>query len=524
MWRRFQPLVAAATVVWILLSASTSARAATISVAAGGDLQAALNAAHPGDTVELARNAVFVGNFVLPKKTGSEFVTVETAGGAEFAAPDRRIGPADAAPLAKLRSPNSLPALQTAPGAHHWRIRLLEFQANAGGFGDIVTLGDGSSAQNSLGLVPHDLILDRCYIRGDVEFGQKRGLALNSAATTISNSYIAEIKAVGQDSQAIMAWNGPGPYVITNNYLEAAGENLLFGGADPSIRDLVPSDITITGNTLSRPVSWRGQRWQIKNILELKNARRVKIVNNLLENNWQAAQTGFAVLFTVRNQDGGCAWCQVRDVLFEGNLVRHSAGGISILGVDDVHPSEQTRMITIRNNLFVDIDNEHWGGNGYFLLVIGGPRGISVDHNTTIQEHAYGILQVEGPPVLEFVFTNNLVSHNAYGIIGRDRAPGNDTISAFFPASEIAGNAIADGSAGRYPRGNYFPSTSEFRGQFVDYARGDYRVKPTSSWKSAATDGAALGADLSAVPGAPERAPERPEPPRRGRSLRHLPQ
>jgi hypothetical protein len=184
--------------------------------------------------------------------------------------------------------------------------------------------------------------------------------------------------------------------------------------------------------------------------------------------------------------------------------------------VDDVHPSEQTQAIAIRNNLFVDIDNERWGGNGYFLLVTGGPRDIAVDHNTIIQEHAYGIIQVEGPPVLGFVFTNNVVRHNAFGIIGRDRAPGRDTIKAFFPASEITGNAIADGSADRYPDGNRFPSTSEFRSQFVDYDHGNYHLRPTSSWISAGTDGTSLGADLSALPRPLEPPTDRPTPPRRG--------
>ena len=44
--------------------------------------------------------------------------------------------------------------------------------------------------------------------------------------------------------------------------------------------------------------------------------------------------------------------------------------------------------------------------------------------------------------MLGFTFTNNIVRHNAYGIIGRDRAPGNDTIGAFFPAASIVNNAI----------------------------------------------------------------------------------
>jgi len=45
-------------------------------------------------------------------------------------------------------------AIATAPGAHHWRLSLLEIVGN--GVGDIVTLGDGSSAQNSLAQVRLD--------------------------------------------------------------------------------------------------------------------------------------------------------------------------------------------------------------------------------------------------------------------------------------------------------------------------------------------------------------------------------
>ena len=488
------------------------ADAATITVATAGDLQAALVTAQPGDTVVLSAGKTFVGNFTLPAKRGDAFITLQSSPDPRLPAEGGRIDPAHAPQLAKLRSPNGSPALQTAPDAHHWRIQLLEFQANAGGVGDIITLGDGSTAQTSLAQVPHDLIVDRCYVHGAADLGQKRGVALNSASTTISGSYIADIKAVGQDSQAINGWNGPGPFVIANNYLEAAGENLLFGGTDPSIPNLVPSDITITGNTLSRPTSWRGQQWQIKNILELKNARRVRIAGNILENNWSAAQIGFAVLFTVRNQDGRCPWCQVADVVFENNVLQHSAAAISILGTDDSAKSEQTHTIVIRNNLLIDIDNEHWGGNGYVLALTGGPRDITVDHNTIIQDHAYGIVQVQGPPVMGFVFTNNLARQNAYGIIGQDRAPGSDTIAAYFPASSVTDNVIADGDARRYPAGNRFPSSAEFRSQFVGYDRGDFRLTAASPWNGAGTDGISLGANLTALPPHGPRPPKEPTP------------
>jgi hypothetical protein len=498
--------VAAALLVAILRV--TPCAAATIVVPAGGDLHTALMNAKAGDTIALARGETYVGNFTLPNKDGSGFITIRTAGADEVPG-GRRMTPDAATSLAKLRSPNNQPVLQTAPGAHHWRLILLELQSTARGDGndEILALGSATAAQNSLSKVPHDIVVDRCYIHGDSVVGTKRCVALNSAATTVTGSYISDCKRVGQEAQAIAGFNGPGPFTISNNYLEGSGENVMFGGADPPIPDLVPSDIRITGNLISKPVRWRGEKWTIKNLLELKNARRVTIDHNVIQYNWLQAQTGFAILFTVRNQDGGCPWCQVEDVAFENNVVQHSAAGISILGFDDNHPSRQTRSITIRNNVFADIDEKNWGGNGYSFMLLGGPRDVIIDHNTIVQEHAHGFVLVDGPAVLGFSFTNNITRHNDYGIIGTDHAPGNDTISAFFPASQIVANVIADAVAALYPRNNRFPSSAEFRAQFVAYESGDYRLAATSPWRRAGTD----GRDLGAEPAAPPRVPDRPE-------------
>ena len=71
------------------------------------------------------------------------------------------------------------------------------------------------------------------------------------------NSYISDIKAVNADSQAINGYNGAGPFTIENNYLEGAGENVLFGGADPAVTNLVPSNIVLRRNHLFKPLAWR---------------------------------------------------------------------------------------------------------------------------------------------------------------------------------------------------------------------------------------------------------------------------
>lgn len=491
----------------LVVVAALRASPTSIQVPAGGDLQHALNTALPGDTILLEAGATYVGNFYFPRRAGDDTrpITLRTAAaGADPVPEGARITPAEANALAKLRSPDGQPALRTEAGARFWRVALVEFLANRDGVGDIITLGDGSSSQKSLGDVPSDLTLDRVYVHGDPRVGQKRGIALNSARTTVSNSYISDIKAVGQDSQAIAGWNGPGDYAIENNYLEAAGENVGFGGADPAIPNLTPTHIIIRRNTLSKPLEWRdaGSPWQVKNLFELKNAREVVIEQNLFERNWQAAQSGFAILFTVRNQDGNCPWCQVENVTFALNTVRDVAAGVSILGFDNNHPSRQTNHIVIANNLFDGVDNRQWGGNGYFLQMSGTPRDLTIDHNTIIQGSSLGVATMDGR-VDGFVFTDNIASHGDYGIIGANHGIGNDTIRAFLPGSTISADVLAGGNGSVYPPGNFFPSLDQFRAQFVDFAGHDFRLRQGSAWATAATDGRSLGADLTRVPRLP---------------------
>jgi hypothetical protein len=239
------------------MSLTSPATAADFYVASPTALQAALNSAQGGDTIVLAPGA-YVGNFKLPVHAGTGYVTVRTMDpSGVLPAPGTRIRP-DASPnLARLMSSNSLAALRTAAGAAYWRLELLEIGPGPVASTTLVELGDGSSAQNTSSLVPHHLIVDRLYVHGDRLAGQKRAFGLNSGDTSILNSYVADIKAIGVDSQALAGWNGPGPYQIENNYFEAAGTSVLFGGDDPRVPYQLPSDITFRDNTVTRPVSWR---------------------------------------------------------------------------------------------------------------------------------------------------------------------------------------------------------------------------------------------------------------------------
>jgi hypothetical protein len=231
--------------------------AETRSVRRGENLQAVLNAAAAGDVILLEAGAEFVGNFTLPVKAGGLPVVLRSAPSPLLPPDGQRIHPQHAPLLARLRSPNTGAALKTAAGASNWQLRYLEFGPNQNGYGEILQIGDSSAAQNSLDKVPHHFTLDHLYVHGDPLVGQKRCIALHAAHVTIRDSYVADCKGVGFDTQAICGWNGPGPYVIENNYLEGAGENVMFGGADPAIANLVADGITFKGNFVSRPLAWR---------------------------------------------------------------------------------------------------------------------------------------------------------------------------------------------------------------------------------------------------------------------------
>jgi hypothetical protein len=278
---------------------------------------------------------------------------------------------------------------------------------------------------------------------------------------------------------------------------------VLFGGAEPSIGGLVPSDITVRRNVVAKPVAWRNEAWTVKNLFELKNARRVQVDGNLFENNWSDAQVGFAILFTVRASGPRANWSTIEDVTFENNLVRHVAGGINILGFDTGARSQQARNLVIRNNLFYDVDHENWGGNGWFLQVGEEPADILVEHNTIVQSGnlvtAYGGTRAAPRTIRRFRFLNNIGWHNQFGLFGNGIGIGLPAIAAYFPDCEFAGNVLAGGSNDRYPPGNRFSSASEVMAQFVNPASGNFRLRPESWARHAALDGNPAGADLDAI-------------------------
>jgi hypothetical protein len=503
---------------------SPAVHAATITVNAGGDLQAAIDAARPGDTILIAAGAVFTGNYTLPAKGGTAYITIRSAApDASLPAAGGRINPSYAGALPKIRSTQHGAAFKTVGAAHYWRLQFLEILPSVStSSANLLELGTGGTAQATLSAVPHHLVIDRCYIHGDPAYAQRRAIALNSGDTQIVGSYISDIKAVGMDTQAIAGWNGPGPYLIENNHIEAAAENILFGGGDPSITNLVPSNIVIRRNLITKPMSWITAGFTVKNLIELKNADTVLIEGNVIEHNWASGQQGYSILFTPRNQDNTAPWTVVQNITVQYNVIRHVSAGFNISGYDNLAATRQTANILVRHNLFSDVSTAYSTpnnpANGWFAVIGNGPRDITFDHNTVDNDGHDTIMFYEAlnapatTTIPGVVITNNLLRDNMYGIFGANSQEGSVALNLYAPGATVLRNAIA-GADSRYPAGNDFPTLAQWLADFVGREAGDYRLVSTSRSKGAGTDGKDLGVDFTLLYAALNGTPATPPPP-----------
>ncbi|MBP6680063.1 MAG: T9SS type A sorting domain-containing protein [Saprospiraceae bacterium] len=510
------------------------------------DLQEAIDAAELKTVIVLDAGEIFYGGFVLPDKgEGEGWIIITSSRMDILPGSESRIQPMVATgdidfatqtdAMAKIVTNNlsGIPCFKTQAYAHHYWLAGLEITADIAvveSYG-LINLGDGSSAQNTLSEVPHDFVIDRCYIHGhSVATVMKYGVRLDCQRAAIIDSHISDFHSIGFDAQAIACINGPGPFKIINNYLEASGENILIGGAAPAIPGLVPSDIEVRQNYFYKPWSWRvgdptyaGKHWTIKNLFELKTGKRVWLDGNTMENCWAdlpIGQSGYAIMLTVRTEGGNAPQADVSDVLITNNIIRHVGAGIAISGSDDGVGIRSSR-IRVSNNLFEDIngpiygDQNVGGPNDGTFLKIGKPKDVMIDHNTIFQSGpitwAYDV--TDG-----FIYTDNIsncyVSAGGYqGIYGPGQSQGNNTIAHYFPDVSDANqhfhkNVLIGGNASKYTNystisQNYFPTDIDAV-KFVDYLNGlldhhGYALSTDSPFYQFGSDGKDIGINIQAL-------------------------
>lgn len=462
----------------------------TISVASGGNLQTAIDQAALGDVIEIAAGAKLTGNFKLPVKSGSGWVVIRSSGASSLPA-GKRVSPTDTAKMAVLETATALPVIETADGAHHYRLEGLELRPATGvDVNDLVVFGSASATDPNA--QAHHLIIDRCYIHGDPAVGGKRGVRLNSAHTAVIHSYLSDWKRAGQDTQALLGWNGPGPFKIWNNYLEGSGENVMFGGADSKSAAMSPKDIEICKNHFKKPLAWKNESWSVKNLFELKSGIRVLVSGNLFENNWSNAQNGYGILLKSANQDGTAPWSLTQDVTFVYNVLRNSENGFNVTARDPGTLSDVTRRLLISHNVVEP-------GTERMLQLLNDLKDVWFTHNTAFASYSSISFDSGAGKGTNLVVRDNILGHGSYGVKGSGQATGTGSLDAFWSPWVFSHNVLVLDSAtvsqSAYPTGNFFASTNADVG-FVSYANKDFLLGAGSPYVGKASDGTNPGADI----------------------------
>jgi hypothetical protein len=494
-----------------------------VAVSNGAELQQALDTAAPGDTILLAAGATFIPppaqeSFILRNRhiPQGQWILVRSASAAfDDGGPlqlHTRVSDSNAGLMPQIRATRvNAPAIKTEAGARGYRLIGLDVgvDSTVQQLTNLVELGAGADV--TVDTEPSDIIIDRCYLHGNDSGNFRRGVLMNGVRLSVLDSYIANFHDANGDSQAVGGSNGPGPFKIVNNFLEAASENILFGGADPSIPNLVPSDIEIRLNLSTKRLSWQAARVPVKNAFELKNARRVMVAANTFEHVWVSGQDGTAILLKSVNQDGKCPWCVTEYVTFEENIVRGAANGVVInaaeTGQSGLALPVPANHIRFENVLFEDLGGSQWGGGGKLLRIFGGVSDASFTHVTS-RSNPNGIVDPAGPSDANpnFVFSFNIVERQLYGIgVGGDE--GVKTLARNFNPYTYQQNVLVNTSSGtdqlitdgaleaRYP-----PTTSVASGWAdVGFQSNTSKLAARSRFAGAAADGRDIGADVDAI-------------------------
>jgi hypothetical protein len=545
--RKKSALFAAVAAAAAVTLSAALARATTWTCAPATDLTKALTSSALGDTIVLTAGNTFTGTFTLPNKTtGSGWITIQSSNLASLPAPGVRVSQADAINMPKIQAPigaTGTLAIKTSGPAHHYKFVGVEFigMSNNAAETILIQLGENTSNQTQISQCPHDLIFDRCIARANSSTQPlRRAFAVHTGYVEITNGRIAYCMDTGSgDSPAISIANGPGPFVVSNCYLEAASEPILVGGSPINIVGMVPSNLTVTRCHIFKPLSGQGTSWNVKNLFELKAGNYVSLDGNRLENCWHAAGDfkGTAIsIKRIAQPDQGNTWTSTDNVHINNNVVTNVGIGVSLAGSTEDHwgPNGSgdivwtaqgwPKNVTIRNNLFDKINGpETWAGNQchFFDLGSGGPN-TTFDHNsafgTFVLTNGSRIAEVWGGPYTGFAFKNNMLQTGQYNFRST-LGNGEGTFDNFMPTIDYQKNVtkgVASSALLPTYHGNWSPTSLAFPADFstvlVNYSTpgsnyAGYKVlgwdQPTNPatypYHNTGTDGKDIGCDIDYV-------------------------
>lgn len=487
-----------------------------ITVAAGGNLQTALNSAQPGDWVVLEAGATFTGNFTVPIRSGDatsggdNVIVVTTSAFASLPEKVRVTDSTNAALFATLKNTNTgnVQNLAISGATQGWRFVGINFTVDSSvtALTRIVSMGDSDGGiQGTLASTPKNIIIDRCKFDGHSTLNLRRAIGLDAEHSAVINSWFGdEIHHSGSDCQDILAINTPGPLKIVNNRLSGATEVVMFGGGTATVG--MPSDIEFRYNYVTRPYAWKGvTSWQVKNIFEIKKARRVLVEGNIFENVWLQGQTGVAMLIK-HEPYGDESLGQTEDVIFKSNIVRNACGGMNIASIDGSNGGPLTytiRRIVELNMLYYDIANTT-NQNDQPYLQAGLSNNCVHSHCTYLTGDGSANAGIKFNAVnTSCIYKDLIFGESGYGAKGDSTSPGNASLATWNVSGIFSKNIMTHANTGddwpsTFPSDCYFPLNVAGI-NFVNFAGADFALSSSSVYKNQASDGTDPGADITAV-------------------------
>jgi hypothetical protein len=529
-----------------------------IRVAAKEDLAEAINDAKCGDTLLLSAGGTYeVASLPSKKCDDHHYITIRTdTPDSKLPAEGTRVSPA----WAGVASLPGRPAFaQPAGGAAKLLATLAVKDPSGAVVGDhlrFIGIEWTSRADaNIMRLISTEhsdhVIFDRNYIHPaeGAELAHGVGMVEGARFVAVINSYVSGFNCIARsgkctDATAVGGAHSDEPFgtfKIYNNFLEASGENILFGGAASKSN---PTDIEIRRNHLYRPMIWKegepgytpspkGDPYIVKNHFELKSAIRVLVEANLLENSWGGfSQRGFSMLLSARSQASNCPICRVNDITLRYNRIHNVAG---VFQISNSHATKgkgvaaDGGIYSIHDIVADDVHEEDYRGGGVFMVLLSAAppvHDLQIDHVTAFVPGVLASIMVKGEDAEKL--KNFTITNSVFEIGGGRRSPlaaaggGKDScaprsqrfgaaalLDACFNPYRFDHNLIITDDKGGWPKGNFIVSSAEaagirdLKGTISKDPRLCHEKGPGCQGKSpgagAASDGRDVGADIEGL-------------------------
>jgi hypothetical protein len=328
----------------------------------------------------------------------------------------------------------------------------------------------------------------------------RRGILTNCADFFFIDGRIEEIHQRGSDSQAICGWNAGEGHLIRNAVLEAASENIMYGGSGNTGPNMNPRDITLENVILSKRKEWdpnspafAGIRWNIKNHLEFKIGQRVRVNGLHCLNCFTDGQTGRSIVISPRDV-AGRPWIVTQDIDIRNALIQDVNSAFVLLGHDDgAGPNQPVETATSRIRFSNCLARINAGGKCFDIS--GDSYDVELDRMTWVATGPLFATVLMDGRLTRLKASNLITAHGEHGWSG---ARGEGThVRKLFP-NPVAWSRILEVGPGAQPiasaNNEYLPgpldAVQDPGAVFVNPARGDYRTKPGYAGR---------GADLDAI-------------------------